>query len=75
MFVLVLVIILEDFEKGSFINLFDVLCEVIGVVIIGSVNEEDIFICGLFGQYMLIFVDGKCQSICEFCINGNVGYE
>lgn len=71
----ILVIMWEDFEKGVFCDLIDVLKEVQGVMVMGVVNEKDIFIWGLLGFYMLILVDGKCQSICDVCINGNLGFE
>lgn len=75
--VLVSIIVIgqEELKKCFFCDFIDVLCDVEGVIIIGMVSEKDIFICGLFGVYMFILVDGKCQSMCDVWINGNFGFE
>lgn len=71
----VIVIILDQLEQVGVIDLIDVLCSVFGVLVVGGVDVENIYICGFLVEYLLIFVDGKCQDMWELCINGLGGVD
>lgn len=65
----------EELRRKSFQNLTDAVRDVEGVVVNGSANESDISIRGMPGDYTLILVDGKRQSMRDARVNGNRGYE
>ncbi|MFT4191277.1 MAG: TonB-dependent receptor [Comamonas sp.] len=65
----------EQLRERPFHSLTDALRDVEGVTVTGSSNETDIQIRGMPGDYTLILVDGKRQSMREARVNGNKGYE
>ncbi|RYF69173.1 MAG: TonB-dependent receptor, partial [Comamonadaceae bacterium] len=65
----------EQLRQRPFRNLTDALRDVEGVVVFGGSNETDISIRGMPGDYTLILVDGKRQSMREARVNGNRGHE
>lgn len=56
----------EEFSKCFYINLVDVLCDVEGIDVGLEVIDKNgcviIFMCGLLFEYILVLIDGCCQS-------------